>query len=833
MTKGRLMKFISGWGLMFACLFGAGAQDLQQDSTARGNAGDTVRRSTRVSGGSRSGIVYSDTTVGGLMLRLENLTQMLNKDLGVLKRGFDTVEISRTLPELEEMLAELERGMEKSVRRANLRNLHSEKVTLQQIEKQLKGFQERLHDYSRLLIDMDTELKEAVRDPGLKVIPADAELRRRYYEQLNPLMARYQAADKMLDRQMRSIGLMHNRVSAVYFNCSELLEGVDFRLKDLQSRIIKRDAPYLWVLGPEESRPGLYDAWRDGIRLAADQISFFFSRNLTRLFTILSIALLLYGWILYNMWRLKRDGEVQAQSSLHFLARSPGLSVMLAFFTLLPFLMQNPPMGFVICSWSLMMIFATLIRWHDWSRRFRRAWTGTMVLFLILAIDGLLQDDSRGERFILLGLNLFSLWLGVFLYREVKKEPTRYHTLMDESILVFMVMNLLAIFMNMGGRLQMARTFSSSSVLSITLLLALQIIKDIFMESLYLQLEARRHSRISAVIGFDRFRSGLERILRVVTLVLWVLAFAWSLNLLDVVMEWVGEFLSTQRSLGEFTFTYGSILVFIVVLWFSFTIAGLVNYFFRVGEAEAGPGRRGRSGSGVLLLRLGVIVIGFMLAIAAAGIPTDRLTIILGSLGVGIGFGLQNVVSNLMSGIMLAFEKPMQIGDVIEIGTRIGTVREIGIRSSKIATYDGAVIIVPNGEFITQQLINWTHDNNNSRRVELLVGVSYGSDLEQVRTVINEVIAGEPDVASDPEPLILVHEFAASAVTFRVLVWTNDFDRASLMKSLLLQHIHEAFARSGIEIPLPQTDLRIRSLMPLRKTGLIPPDARPDDAGDA
>jgi hypothetical protein len=161
----------------------------------------------------------------------------------------------------------------------------------------------------------------------------------------------------------------------------------------------------------------------------------------------------LHVWILYNMWQLKRDGEVQARSSLHFLARSPGLSMMLAFFTLLPFLMRNPPMGFVICSWSLMMVFATLIRWHDWSMRFRRAWTGTMVLFLILAIDGLLQDDSRGERFILLGLNLFALWLGVFLYREVKKEPTRYHTLMDESILVFMAMNLLAAFMNTGGRL--------------------------------------------------------------------------------------------------------------------------------------------------------------------------------------------------------------------------------------------------------------------------------------------------------------------------------------------------------------------------------------------
>jgi hypothetical protein len=266
------------------------------------------------------------------------------------------------------MMAELERGMEKSVRRANLRNLHSEKVTLQQIEKQLKGFQDRLQGYSRSLIDMDTELKEAVRDPGLKVIPADAELRRRYYEQLNPLMERYQTADKMLDKQMRSIGLLHNRVSAVYFNCSDMLEGVDYRLKDLQARFIKRDGPYLWEQEGEVVRPGLYDAWRDGISHAADQISFFFSRNLTRLLTIFFIVLLLYVWILYNMWQLKRDGEVQARSSLHFLARSPGLSMMLAFFTLLPFLMQNPPMGFVICSWALMMIFATLVRWSDWSR---------------------------------------------------------------------------------------------------------------------------------------------------------------------------------------------------------------------------------------------------------------------------------------------------------------------------------------------------------------------------------------------------------------------------------------------------------------------------------
>jgi small-conductance mechanosensitive channel len=427
-------------------------------------------------------------------------------------------------------------------------------------------------------------------------------------------------------------------------------------------------------------------------------------------------------------------------------------------------------------------------------------------------MDGFLRESNTVERILLLSLNVFSAWLGMRLYRVVSRDRDRYHPLMTASIVIFIIMNLLAAAMNASGRLQIARTLSNSSVLSITLLLALQIIRETFLEFIFLNLEARKHSKFSSAQEFERFRSGFGNMLRAVTLVLWVMAFAWSLNFLDLIMEKAGGFLRKTRSVGEIEFTFGSILVFLLTVWIAFTIANIINFLLKRGEDGLPAGRKGRTGSWVLLLRAAIISAGFLVAVAAAGIPMDKLTIILGSLGVGIGFGLQNIVSNLMSGIMLAFEKPMQTGDVIELGNQIGTVKEIGLRSSKIATYDGAVIIVPNGDFITQRLINWTHDNNHFRRVELIIGVRYGSDIGKVRQVIDAVIKADPEVAPHPPPVILVNELGSSSVNVRVLVWTSEFDRWVAMKGRLLEEIYAAFARNGIEIPYPQTDLHLRSI---------------------
>jgi len=200
------------------------------------------------------------------------------------------------------------------------------------------------------------------------------------------------------------------------------------------------------------------------------------------------------------------------------------------------------------------------------------------------------------------------------------------------------------------------------------------------------------------------------------------------------------------------------------------------------------------------------------LAFAAAGIPMDRLAIILGALSVGIGFGLQSLISNLVSGLILAFEKPINVGDVIEFGGQSGTMKSIGFRSSIITTWEGADVIIPNGNLLNEHVINWTRGNSN-RRVEIVTGVAYGTDLEKAKKVILDLLASDKRIMQLPKPLVLIKELGSNAVEFRVLFWIEHYSTWIQTKSDMIGAIDETFKKEGIQIPNPSQDLNIRSFV--------------------
>jgi small-conductance mechanosensitive channel len=290
---------------------------------------------------------------------------------------------------------------------------------------------------------------------------------------------------------------------------------------------------------------------------------------------------------------------------------------------------------------------------------------------------------------------------------------------------------------------------------------------------------------------------------------IWVFLFFFTLNLYDIIFEKLNVWFSNEITIGNLNFTAGSIVLFFFIIWLSNNISKLLMFFFGTTDGFA-SNKKNKHGSWVLLMRLAIYTVGFFIAIAAAGIPMDKITIVIGALGVGIGFGLQNIVNNLVSGIILAFEKPMQIGDVIEIEKQTGTVKEIGIRSSRITTYDGAEIIVPNGEFISKQLINWTL-SNSFRRIELIIGVSYDSELVKVQELIMEVVQGHKEVEQFPKPAVHIHQFADSGINLRVLFWTSDYDTWVALKSSILLEVFDVFRKNNISIPFPQMDIHIKN----------------------
>jgi small-conductance mechanosensitive channel len=215
-----------------------------------------------------------------------------------------------------------------------------------------------------------------------------------------------------------------------------------------------------------------------------------------------------------------------------------------------------------------------------------------------------------------------------------------------------------------------------------------------------------------------------------------------------------------------------------------------------------------------LLVGLGVII-----AVQSIGLNLTSLAVVFGLLSVGIGFGLQNVAANFVSGLIILFERPIKIGDRITIGDVWGDVVNISLRATLIRTIDNIAIIVPNSEFISSRVTNWSY-RDPKVRVHIPVGVAYGSDVPLVISSLLEVAKNHPDVMEEPPPDIWFTEFANSSLNFELLVWTLDPKKRPEVISDLNKGIDDIFRKNKIQIPFPQRDLHIRSSIPIEALNL-------------
>ncbi len=264
---------------------------------------------------------------------------------------------------------------------------------------------------------------------------------------------------------------------------------------------------------------------------------------------------------------------------------------------------------------------------------------------------------------------------------------------------------------------------------------------------------------------------------------------------------------------GQISVTLGSILLFLVSVYVAFWIARTVRLILRDEVLPKMELPRGVDNSISSLSYYALVLIGLMVALAAAGFETSQFAIIFGALGVGIGFGLQNVVNNFVSGLILMFERPIQPGDVVEVSGTSGKVRAIGMRATTLTTFDGADVVVPNGTLLSEKLINWTLSDMN-RRIDVDVGVAYGSDPRRVMALLSEVALGTPGIVPEPAPAIVFKGFGASSLDFGIRAWTNDFGDWVTIRTEMTARVYEALAKEGIEIPFPQQAVHLRSVAP-------------------
>jgi small-conductance mechanosensitive channel len=303
----------------------------------------------------------------------------------------------------------------------------------------------------------------------------------------------------------------------------------------------------------------------------------------------------------------------------------------------------------------------------------------------------------------------------------------------------------------------------------------------------------------------------VPRTLQWAGILIWVFATVNLLGLSDWVAKAFGDIVGFRIAGGSTGITLGGILAFFLILFAGYGISSLVRFLLREELLSRFHLSRGLPELLSSMLHYLLLLLVFFFAVNAGGVELTKFNVLTGALGVGVGFGLQNIVNNFISGLILQFERPIHIGDVLDIDGTTGKVTRIGIRSSTIKTFQGAEVIIPNANFISGKVINWTL-SESLRRAELPVGVAYGSDPKVVSRLLEQAATAHESVLTSPAPAVFFKEFADSSLNFELQFWVMQESNAVKVKSEVALSAMELLGHAGIEIPFPQRDLRLRAV---------------------
>jgi small-conductance mechanosensitive channel len=640
-------------------------------------------------------------------------------------------------------------------------------------------------------------------------------------ERINEVLDSLQAAERALEGPMAEQFSMGRRANTVQSSIEAGLKATRAAITNYDRRLLHVDSPPLWRVWRETgASPNALTAATAGIGVDLQFLDEYRHATRDRWRGHAIFAVLLLPFLLWLSRRSKRllavDPELAASGKALTRPISSWLVLVLLgalFFEADgPLLLQEMALLLAVIPVLRLLpepVFKVLGPWPY-------AATG---LYVLQRMGFAVIGDPFWHRLHLLLVTALTLAALVWLLLERSGGPTQSGLLGRAQRLARFVgyalvaLLCVAIVANLVGNVALAEVLTEGALDSGYIGLALYAGAAVLNSIVRLLLVHRGGSRFDAVTQrAGPILQGFARFINVAAIVAWVLASLNSFRMLRPVIRALRAVLTYPLEIGQISVTLGSVLLFGIAVYVAFWVARSMRMILNDAVLPKLALPRGVANSVATLSYYALLLVGVMFALAAAGFQMSQFAIVFGALGVGIGFGLQNIVNNFVSGLILMFERPIQPGDTVEVTGTTGTVREIGMRATTLKTGEGADVVIPNGTLLSEKLINWTMSDQN-RRVDVDVGVGYGADPRRTAALLLEVTRNCKGIAEQPAPAVIFKGFGPSSLDFGIRAWTRFGDWVAI-RSELSMSVHDALAAAGIEIPFPQHDVRIRSIAP-------------------
>jgi small-conductance mechanosensitive channel len=510
---------------------------------------------------------------------------------------------------------------------------------------------------------------------------------------------------------------------------------------------------------------------------------------------------------------LIEDGVIDARH-VHLITRPFPLGLLLGLLVMFPLLPVAPaPVRGIL---NLLFVIPILRLLVPLMRPvYRPLLYATLAISVLFQACKLIPASPTFKRILLAFIMLIAIVLAEWLlhraYREEGRLPSVFFRIYIGLALALMLASLIA---NLAGLFALSLVLGDGALLSSCYAIIFYTAQRVIYEVGSVLLRTHRAQKLSIVREYRPvITNWLRAVLLFTAIVGWVLGTLNLFTVRDRVLNSIGDVLASPIQMGKVAFTIGGVLTFLLIIVIGIVCANIARVLLREDVLKRLPLQHGipyaLSTVTYYLLLLGI----FLVALAGSGVELSKFTILTGAFGVGVGFGLQNVVNNFASGLILLFERPIRVHDTLEVEGHSGEVTRIGMRSTSIRTIDGAEVILPNSSLVAGKVINWSRLAMR-RRVELQVHVAYGTDPRFVLDLLKETAAAHPDVLTDPEPAAFFNAFGETAQQFALVFWAPHFQLAYQLRTDVAVAVITALKEAGIEVPFPQRDLHVKSVDP-------------------
>ncbi len=634
-------------------------------------------------------------------------------------------------------------------------------------------------------------------------------------ERVDELIAQIEAAEKavgvplgkMLDTARKGNALSH-QVHAGIAAVSENVEEQDRRLLIV-------DTPPLWrAMNDTGTRESAGNGLRKSLAIEGAFASDYDAANLRWLPALVGGLVLLLPamvWLRHRARMLVAAGQA-TEPSMRALSRPWAAWLLLVFLGAMLYDIQGPNIrqdAVMLLAWIPILALVqrrVLTVVGPWAYL-------SAVFYFLNAVASLMLGNQVLYRGVLLGINLLMLLTLVWRMIRDRRQASEAALAPTERIVSVLLWLTCAVLLasvgsNVLGNVSLATMLTGALLDSSYVALAMYAGSTVLVALLQVVISEPALSRMAGR------RAGTliplaTRLWHTAMVAVWAVYTLQAFRVYRPLFDFLGSVLTYAFQVGSLSLSLGGVVSFTIATWLAFWFAKTIRMLLAEDLLPSLALPRGVGNSISTLSYYSILFVGLMMALAAAGIQLGQLAIIFGALGVGIGFGLQDVVRNFVAGMILMFERPIQPGDVVDVALISGTVRDIGMRATIVRTFDGADVVVPNGMLVADKLVNWTFSGTR-RRVSIEVSTAYRVDPQRTIDLLVEIASKVDGVSFSPAPFAILTLLSPGALEFSLRAWTTERSDWVEVRSRLAIKVREGLAAAGIEVPMPQRDLHVR-----------------------